>query len=76
MNTMRTFDFAENVDSCYLFKLEDDFHWNMNEDQNSVGIYYDGKYVISRDVFMTKIEIIINELNSILLSENEDDYYS
>lgn len=74
---MRTFDFAENVDSCYLFKLEnmaflDDFHWNMNEDQNAVGIYYDGKYVISRDVFKTKIEIITDKLNSILLRNGEE----
>lgn len=74
MNTMRTFNFDKKIDSCYLFKLNynwlDGFNWNCNENQDAVGIYYNGEYEISESVFNDKIQFIINKLNSILLNDN------
>ena len=71
---MRTFTFDKKIDSCYLFKLNykwlDGFNWNCNENQDAVGIYYNGEYEISESVFNDKIEFIINKLNSILLNDN------
>ena len=57
------------IDICYTEKLPKNFHWNMNEDQEIVGIYYEIKPELN--VAKSKIIEMLKKLHKYYIEKKD-----